>query len=135
MPFSKVYRATVFAKRKDGVSQEEFSRRFARHGTLAGPVIKKHNGIAYVQHHVSDAYAEEFKEKIGPEMVPFFNFTQADGINTLIFPTMDDLVGFFKDPAHEETLNADVAEFADPTSVTFAVGDENVVIEDGKLLV
>jgi hypothetical protein len=49
MAFSKVYRATVFAKRKEGVTQEEFSRRFARHGTLAGPVIKKHNGIAYIQ--------------------------------------------------------------------------------------
>jgi hypothetical protein len=68
-------------------------------------------------------------------MAPFFNFAQADGINTLIFPTMDDLVGFFKDPAHDEALNADVAEFADPTTVTFAVGDENVVIDGGKLLV
>ena len=68
-------------------------------------------------------------------MAPFFNFVQADGINTLIFPTMDDLVGFFKDPAHDEALNADVAEFADPTTVTFAVGDENVVIDGGKLLV
>ncbi|KAM0428864.1 hypothetical protein ACHAPT_006664 [Fusarium lateritium] len=135
MGFSKVYRATVLAKRKEGVSQDEFSRRFAHHGTLAGPVIKKHNGISYIQHHIFDAYVEQFKGKIGPEMAPFFNFTEADGIITLVFPTMDDLVGFFKDPAHEETLNADVAEFADPTSVTFAVGDQNVVIEGGKLLV
>ncbi|KAF5013629.1 hypothetical protein FDECE_390 [Fusarium decemcellulare] len=128
MSFSKVYRATVSAKRKPGVSQEEFSRRFAHHGTLAGPVLKKHNCITYIQHHVFDSYAEEFKSKLGPEMAAHLSFAEADGIINLIFPTLDDLVGFFKDPAHAESLNADVAEFADPVSTTFAIGDEVVVI-------
>lgn len=49
IPLSGVWRATVSARRKEGLTKEEFSRRFARHGTLAGPVVVKHNGISYLQ--------------------------------------------------------------------------------------
>ncbi|KAF4468120.1 hypothetical protein FALBO_4995 [Fusarium albosuccineum] len=139
MSFSKIYRATVSAKRKPGVSQEEFSRRFAHHGTLAGPVLKKHDCITYIQVPwlpcTPGRLSQEFKSKLGPDMAAHLSFAEADGIINLIFPTLDDLVGFFKDPAHAESLNADVAEFADPVSTTFAIGDEVVVIQGGELRV
>lgn len=44
-----VWRATVSARRKEGLTKEEFSRRFALHGKLAGPLVVKHNGISYLQ--------------------------------------------------------------------------------------
>lgn len=46
-PFSDVWRVTVTGKRKEGVSKEEFSRRYALHGKLAGPLVVKYNGISY----------------------------------------------------------------------------------------
>lgn len=49
IPLGGVWRATVSARRKEGLTKEEFSRRFARHGTLAGPIVVKHNGISYLQ--------------------------------------------------------------------------------------
>ncbi|KAK0762740.1 hypothetical protein V8C43DRAFT_321673 [Trichoderma afarasin] len=134
IPLSGVWRATVSARRKEGLTKEEFSRRFARHGTLAGPVVVKHNGISYLQHHLTDTLATKFKEELGPQLAPHFPIAEIDGITTLIFPTAKDLAAFFADPAHNESLNADVAEFADVTSVQFSVGDELAVVQDGKLL-
>ncbi|KAL7904902.1 hypothetical protein GGI35DRAFT_484110 [Trichoderma velutinum] len=129
-----VWRATVSARRKEGLTKEEFSRRFALHGTLAGPIVVKHNGISYLQHHLTDTLATKFKEELGPQLAPHFPIAEIDGITTLIFPTAKDLAAFFADPAHNEKLNADVAEFADVTSVQFSVGDELTVVKDGKLL-
>ncbi|KAM0555027.1 hypothetical protein ACHAPJ_006375 [Fusarium lateritium] len=131
-PFKGIFRATVWAKRKEGVSRAEFSRRFALHGKLAGPVIMKHNGISYVQHHVLESHAESLEEHLGPEMAQHFVFSDVDGIITLIFPTVENMAGFFSDPAHEESLNADVAEFADVSSVKISVGDELQIIYEGK---
>lgn len=67
-------------------------------------------------------------------MAAFLNFVKADGITNLVFPSLDDLVAFFNDPEHEKTLNPDVAEFADAATVTFAVGKELSVIQNGKLV-
>lgn len=78
--------------------------------------------------------ATKFKEELGPQLAPHFPIAEIDGITTLIFPTAKDLAAFFADPAHNESLNADVAEFADVTSVQFSVGDELAVVEGGKLL-
>lgn len=80
-----------------------------------------------------ESLATKFKEEIGAELAPFFPISDIDGITTLIFPTAKDMAGFFSDPAHGERLNADVAEFADVTSVSFSVGDELAVVQDGKL--
>lgn len=44
-----VWRATVLAKRKEGLSQKEFSLRFSRHAELAGPLMVKHNALYYIQ--------------------------------------------------------------------------------------
>ncbi|KAL7949282.1 hypothetical protein V8C42DRAFT_361848 [Trichoderma barbatum] len=129
-----VWRATVSARRKEGLTKEEFSRRFALHGKLAGPIVVKHNSISYLQHHLTDTFATKFKEELGPQLSPHFPIADIDGITTLLFPTAKDLAAFFKDPAHDETLNADVAEFADVTSVQFSVGDELAVVKDGKFL-
>ncbi|RFU74620.1 hypothetical protein TARUN_7634 [Trichoderma arundinaceum] len=134
-PPSGVWRATVSAKRKEGLSKEEFSRRFALHGKLAGPLVVKHNGISYLQHHLTEPHAIKFKGELGPQLAPHFPVADIDGITTLIFPTAKDLAAFFSDPLHDEKLNADVSEFADVTSVQFSVGDELVVVQDGKLLI
>ncbi|UKZ74887.1 hypothetical protein TrVFT333_002557 [Trichoderma virens FT-333] len=134
IPLGGVWRATVSARRKEGLTKEEFSRRFALHGKLAGPIVVKHNGISYLQHHLTDTFAAKFKEELGPELAPHFSIAEIDGITTLLFPTAKDLAAFFADPAHNEKLNADVAEFADATSVQFSVGDELAVVKDGKML-
>lgn len=154
-PLRGVWRATVFAKRKEGVSNEEFSVRFARHAKLAGPVMVKHNALSYVQvclsenvvkllianinrsqkHHILQSHKVRLSTLLGPELAPHITFTDADGIVTSVFPSAEDMSAFFRDEAHATTLNADVAEFADVTTVTLGIGDELVVVEGGKILV
>lgn len=45
--FSDVWRVTITGKKKNEVSQEEFARRYALHGKLAGPLAAKYNCISY----------------------------------------------------------------------------------------
>lgn len=151
VPFQGIYRVTFSAKRRSGVTKEEFSRRFALHGQKAGLVVVKHNGISYVQvwsiretrhthlistqNHLPDSHAVALKENLGPEIAQHLNFVDTDGITTLVFPTVDDLANFFRDPAHGESLNADVAEFANVSTVSISLGDDLVVVEKGRVMV
>jgi hypothetical protein len=57
-----------------------------------------------------------------------------DGVSTLVFPTAEDLAGFISDPEYGEELVADASEFGDVTSIKVAVGNELVVVEDGKFV-
>lgn len=72
---------------------------------------------------------------LGPELAPYMNFVDADGIVTAVFPTAKDMAEFFRDPLHASKLNADVAEYADIMTVKLGVGDEFVVVQDGKLVI
>lgn len=43
-------KVTVCLKKKQGISDEEFSRYYAQtHAALAGPVLVKHNCVSYTQ--------------------------------------------------------------------------------------
>ncbi|KAH0492057.1 hypothetical protein TgHK011_007024 [Trichoderma gracile] len=110
IPPGGVWRMTVWGKRKEGLSKEEFSRRFAQHGRLAGPLVVKYNGISYLQHHLTDNYINEVKNELGPEHPLPFPIADVDGITTLTFPTAKDLAAFIVDAGNDETLNADAAE-------------------------
>ena len=149
---SNVVRATVFATKRAGTSNEEFSRRFAKHGLLAGKVMLKYNVISYHQvsylsidtlkllpdtnqQHRKANYESEFKTAIGPAVSAFFDFIDADGLITMVFPTMADFAGFFADPAHKEYLNADVAEYATLGTVRISLGHEYRVVDNGALIV
>jgi hypothetical protein len=88
-----------------------------------------------MQQHRVAKYETEFKTALGPETSAFFDFIDADALVTYAFPTMADLSGFLADPAHEEYLNADVAEFATLGTVRITLGDEYRVIDNGTLLV
>ncbi|KAH8702020.1 hypothetical protein BGW36DRAFT_110018 [Talaromyces proteolyticus] len=134
MGLKNVVRATVFATKRADLSQEEFSRRFASHGQLVSKVLLKHNAISYHQQHRLAKYEDDFKTTLGAEVSAFFDFLDADGLVTTVFPTIADLVGFFGDPAHEEYLNKDIAEFATLGTVRINIGDENTVIENGILV-
>jgi hypothetical protein len=90
--------------------------------------------LCFTQQHRLAKYEDDFKTTLGPEASAFFDFIDADGLITLVFPTVADLMGFFGDPAHEEDLNKDVAEFATLGTVRITLGDENPVIENGRLV-
>ncbi|KAL7892977.1 hypothetical protein HDV63DRAFT_413525 [Trichoderma sp. SZMC 28014] len=132
--FSDVWRVTITGKKKEGLSEEEFTRRYALHGKLAGPLVVKYNGISYRVHRIRGSHAEELKEKLGPELSSQLTIGDIDGVSTLVFPTAKDLAGFISDPEYASKLLPDVSEFGDVTSVQLSVGDELVVVDDSKLV-
>ncbi|KAL6874324.1 hypothetical protein HDV57DRAFT_244403 [Trichoderma longibrachiatum] len=134
IPSGGVWRMTVWGKRKEGLSKEEFSRRFAQHGRLAGPLVVKYNGISYLQHHLTDTLTAKVKEELGAEHPLPFPIADTDGITTLTFPTVKDLTAFIAGAGQDETLNADAAECVDKTSIQLSVGHELAVVQNGKFL-
>ncbi|KAL6886833.1 hypothetical protein GGI43DRAFT_431750 [Trichoderma evansii] len=133
-PLGNLWRVTITGKRKGGWTREEFSRRYSLHGKLAGPFVEKYNGISYRLHHILDSHAEKLKEELSPQLSSQFSIADIDGFSTIVFPTAKDLAGFFSDPAYAK-LAADASEFGDVTSIQFSVGDEQVVVQDGKCIV
>lgn len=87
-----------------------------------------------IQHHILDSHAEKLRQELGPQLSSQFTVADIDGVSTLVFPTAKDLAGFFSDPEYGEKLVADVSEFGDVTSIQFSVGDELVVVQDGKYI-
>ncbi|TFB06914.1 hypothetical protein CCMA1212_001309 [Trichoderma ghanense] len=134
IPLDGIWRVTAWSKRKEGMTEEEFSRRFAQHGRLAGPLVVKHNGISYVQHHLTDTFVTKLKEELGPQHALKFSIADVDGIVTITFPSAKDLAAFIVDTDQNEELNADTAECVDLTSIQISVGDELVVVKDGTFL-
>ncbi|KAL7917996.1 hypothetical protein ACQKWADRAFT_331200 [Trichoderma austrokoningii] len=132
--FNDVWRVSITGKKKEGVTEEEFARRYALHGKLAGPLVVKYNGISYRLHQVRDSHLKKLREEIGPELSSQLTAGDIDGVSTLIFPTAKDLAGFLKDPEYAGKLVADASEFGEVTSIQFSVGDELVVVDDGKFL-
>lgn len=56
MPFSKVVKISVFLKKKDDTSDQQFSEYYAqKHAALAGPVLLRHNCISYTQVRVASS--------------------------------------------------------------------------------
>lgn len=48
--WAKVLKVSIYLKKKDDVSDEQFSDYYAqKHAALAGPVLLKHNCISYTQ--------------------------------------------------------------------------------------
>ncbi|EHK39396.1 hypothetical protein TRIATDRAFT_48045 [Trichoderma atroviride IMI 206040] len=132
--FNDVWRVTVTGKKKEGLSEKEFARRYALHGKLAGPLVVKYNGISYRLHQIRGSHADELREKLGPELSSQLAVGDIDGVSTLVFPTAKDLAGFISDPEYGAKLVPDASEFGEVTSIQFSVGDELVVVDDGKFV-
>ncbi|EST09189.1 EthD domain protein [Kalmanozyma brasiliensis GHG001] len=137
--WAKVVKVTVNLTKKEGVSDQEFSRYYAQtHGALAAPVLLRHNCISYSQFHcMSDKAKDPIMSIFGPDVLDPQNavqIAQVDGCSTFLFASLDDARSFFHDPETATVLAADSTNFTNPATVHFSIGDEYVVIKDGKIL-
>jgi len=62
------------------------------------------------------------------QMLPY------DVCSSFVFTTHKDAYAFFHDPETKAVLEPDSAKFADLADIRVAIGNELVVIRDGKLL-
>lgn len=161
--WAKVVKVTVSLTKKEGISDEEFSRYYAQtHGALAGPILLRHNCVSYTQvrqlsyqaiqikcgcadmrchcpfqfHCMSDKAKDPIMSIFGPDVLNPQNpvqIAQVDGCSTFLFASLDDARNFFHDAETASILAKDSANFTKPATVHFAIGNEYALIEDGKI--
>ncbi|GAC71978.1 hypothetical protein PANT_6c00009 [Moesziomyces antarcticus T-34] len=135
--WARVFKVSIYLKKKDGISDQEFSDYYAQtHAALAGPVLLRHNCISYTQfHHMTEKARDSTTSIFGPDALSPQNPMQPiayDGCSSFVFASIDDARGFFHDPETAQILGPDSVNFTNTATLQVAIGDEFVAIQDGK---
>ncbi|KAK3684438.1 hypothetical protein LTR37_020278 [Vermiconidia calcicola] len=126
--FRKVVKATILVKKKPGMSDEDFIEHYNhKHAQMAAPVLEKHNVITY-----SLTYCLQRDRTIISDMLHGkANMLDYDAICTFVFKDYKDFARFMYDPA-SKALTPDHENFMVEEEMRMMVGDEYMVIEDGR---
>ncbi|KZV93440.1 hypothetical protein EXIGLDRAFT_45469 [Exidia glandulosa HHB12029] len=114
---------TVFIKRKDGLSIEDFNKYWSDHHAevfKSIPIVKK-NLVKYTQYHVNT----EASAIVGAVMpvAPF------DGAAIFYARTQEDLLAVFSDPHYQSVVIPDEEQFLDRPSCQGMIGYEEIKME------
>ncbi|KFZ12983.1 hypothetical protein V501_03937 [Pseudogymnoascus sp. VKM F-4519 (FW-2642)] len=129
MGLQGVVKTAYIFKKREGTTDEEFSKRFIEHGKQIVPFMLKYNVIKYNQQHILATHKTAFVEALGPS-----KFLEADAIITIVFPSMESLKEFYSDP-ERPNVGAEILENGSFESASMTVGDEYSLIAEGQLLI
>ncbi|KAK0265539.1 hypothetical protein LTR91_016924 [Friedmanniomyces endolithicus] len=126
--FRKVVKATILVKKKPGMSDEDFIQHYNhKHAQMAAPVLEKHNVITY-----SLTYClQRDRTILGDMLRGQANMLDYDAICTFVFRDYKDFARFMYDPG-SKALTPDHENFMVEEEMKMMVGDEYMVIDDGK---
>ncbi|KAF2235934.1 hypothetical protein EV356DRAFT_558629 [Viridothelium virens] len=126
--FRKVTKVTVLIKKKEGLSDEEFTTHYNNiHAQMAVPVLLRHDVITYslTYHLQRDRTIMRDMLHGKAQLLPY------DAICTFVFPDYRAFAKFMYDP-ESKAMNGDHENFMDASQMKMMVGDEYMVIDDGK---
>ncbi|KAF2140294.1 uncharacterized protein K452DRAFT_230620 [Aplosporella prunicola CBS 121167] len=126
--FRKVTKATIMVKKKQGVSDADFVAHYNhKHAEMAAPVLQKHGILSYslTYHLQRDRTIVQDILKGKAQLLDY------DAICTFVFPDYLSFAKFLCDK-DSKALTTDHDNFMDESQMKMMVGDEYVVIEDGK---
>ncbi|KAK0287320.1 hypothetical protein LTR35_002815 [Friedmanniomyces endolithicus] len=126
--FRKVVKATILVKKKPGMSDKDFIQHYNhKHAQMAAPVLEKHNVITY-----SLTYClQRDRTILGDMLRGQANMLDYDAICTFVFRDYKDFARFMYDPG-SKALTPDHENFMVEEEMKMMVGDEYMVIDDGK---
>ncbi|KAK0934157.1 hypothetical protein LTR29_014271 [Friedmanniomyces endolithicus] len=126
--FRKVVKATILVKKKPGMSDEDFIQHYNhKHAQMAAPVLEKHNVITY-----NLTYClQRDRTILGDMLRGQANMLDYDAICTFVFRDYKDFARFMYDPG-SKALTPDHENFMVEEEMKMMVGDEYMVIDDGK---
>ncbi|KXL47479.1 MAG: hypothetical protein FE78DRAFT_78104 [Acidomyces sp. 'richmondensis'] len=127
--FRKVVKVTILVKKRPGLSDEDFMEYYNhQHAQIAAPVLEKHHCITY-----SLTYCLKRDRTIIADMLHGKSAEMLDyeAICTFVFKDYKDFAKFMYDPA-SKALTPDHANFMVESEMKMMVGDEYMVISDGK---
>ncbi|KAJ9629335.1 hypothetical protein H2203_001708 [Taxawa tesnikishii (nom. ined.)] len=121
--FRKVVKATILIKKKAGLSDADFIEHYNhKHAQMAAPVLEKHNCLTYS---LRDRTIIQDMLHGKAALLPY------DAICTFVFRDYKDFAKFMYDPA-SKALTGDHDNFMVESEMKMMVGDEYMVIDDGK---
>ncbi|KAK5013596.1 hypothetical protein LTR16_005505 [Cryomyces antarcticus] len=126
--FRKVVKATIMIKKKEGMSDADFIKHYNHvHAQMAAPVLEKHGVITYslTYHLQRDRTILQDMLHGKAQLLPY------DAICTFVFPDYKCFAKFMYDP-DSKALTTDHDNFMVESQMKMMVGDEYMVIEDGK---
>ncbi|KAK0264917.1 hypothetical protein B0A54_16161 [Friedmanniomyces endolithicus] len=126
--FRKVVKATILVKKKPGMTDEDFIQHYNhKHAQMAAPVLERHNVITY-----SLTYClQRDRTILGDMLRGKANMLDYDAICTFVFRDYKDFARFMYDPG-SKALTPDHENFMVEEEMKMMVGDEYMVIDDGK---
>ncbi|KAI5202012.1 hypothetical protein AUEXF2481DRAFT_172790 [Aureobasidium subglaciale EXF-2481] len=128
--FRKVVKATILVKKKPGLSDADFISHYnTKHAEMAKGVLMKHGCITYslTYHLQRDRNMMQDMLKGKANLLPY------DAICTFVFADYMAFARFMYDPA-SKALTGDHDNFMVEEEMKMMVGDEFMVIEDGKMV-
>ncbi|KAK5061395.1 hypothetical protein LTR84_007937 [Exophiala bonariae] len=130
---TQVFRVSIYLKRKEGLSVEEFNRYWSEiHGPLVRPLIQKYGILKYTQYHTSDTLQQSAIDAY-PDLKSL-SLTPYDGVAEFIVKDMADIRKSQEDPFYLNEVRNDEANFFDVSGAHWTIGWEEVYVEDNKLV-
>ena len=128
--FRKVVKATIYIKKKEGMSDADFIEYYnTNHAQRAVPILQRHGIISYSLTYHLDRDRKMIKD-IMHGKAKLLDF---DAICTFVFPDYLCLAKFLYDK-DGAALNSDHENFMDDSQMRMMVGDEYVLVSDeGKV--
>ena len=128
--FRKVTKVTVLIKKKPGMSDLAFINHYNHvHAKMAAPVLLKHNVITYsLSYHL-----QKDRTTMADMLHNNAPLSEFDAICTFVFGNYRDFAKFMYDPA-SKALTGDHDNFMVEDEMKMLVGDEYMVIEEGKMV-
>ncbi|KAI4687022.1 uncharacterized protein J4E84_005393 [Alternaria hordeiaustralica] len=125
--FRKVVKATIYIKKKDGMSDADFIEYYNNnHAQRAVPILQRHGILSYsLTYHL-----ERDRKAIQDIMHGKAKLMDYDAICTFVFPDYLALAKFLYDK-DGAALNGDHDNFMDDSQMKMMVGDEYMLIQDG----
>jgi hypothetical protein len=126
--FRKVVKATIYITKKPGLSDADFIAYYNNHhAQRAVPILLRHGIITYsLTYHL-----DRDRKMMQDIMHGKAQLLDYDAICTFVFPDYLCLAKFLYDREGAE-LNGDHENFMDESRMKMMVGDEYMLIEDGK---
>ncbi|KAI1414070.1 hypothetical protein F5Y13DRAFT_159665 [Hypoxylon sp. FL1857] len=131
MPGQRIIKYTLEHYRKEGVSEEAFSKWFQEVHIPAGvPLMKKHGITKYAVHTRLPQAAAAF-EAILKEFRPSWDVSQADLVLEYWVPDLKFVENLVADPEWNEKAVKNQEEWIDVNRSTVHIGYETVYLENG----
>ncbi|PPJ53236.1 hypothetical protein CBER1_11770 [Cercospora berteroae] len=129
-----LYRVTILAYRKDGMSEEEFHRHWTNsHAPKVSEHLRKHGIVGYTQYHTPSWLRAEARSQL-PTLGDFIveNAVDYDGFVELRMPELSCFENAMNDPYYAEVVAPDEKSFWKFATSKITIGWEETYIDASK---